>query len=324
MVGPNPALCALPAPDSGCSMLFPCRISGKNPLHSQVYFPESIKSKPWPDRKNHISRWIDKHRIQTEKFPDEPFDPVAVNRQSYTVHTDSKPAAFPVVGKADQAEILAPQSRSLSINLPVLPRLGQQHRFGKSRSLHLHATTASRPEPSTPTKRLHGQALTPLCPAPADDGPTGLCLHPASKTMGTMSFQITRLKGSLAHKIIPFTFCYGPLSAGLAFISLLSLSSCASPTIGNQTNFRENQRHGKNRPAIKQAILLTGPQHVKHFHTEVLCPARHREKQFCRTLTRPGNHYRGQTAVEPNPVSSVCSQGGCCSSEKPWVHAAVC
>ena len=71
-----------------------------------------------------------------EKFPDNPFKPVTLNRLPYPVNTYPQPVARGVVWQADQTEVLAAHPFPLVVNQAVLPGLDQQTGLEKGISSH--------------------------------------------------------------------------------------------------------------------------------------------------------------------------------------------
>ena len=93
-----------------------------------TYGARRKEGKSWFDRKDNIRTRRIQIPLETEGFPDDPFDPVPVHRPfDFPVHADSDSAAAFCICTTDQSEPLAVQSLSLAVNpvkLPTFPNQG--------------------------------------------------------------------------------------------------------------------------------------------------------------------------------------------------------
>jgi hypothetical protein len=136
----------------------------------------------------------------TEKFPDDPLDPIPLHRLPYSMDTYSQSVTDEAVRHMDQTEVLTPHPFPLVIDHLVLPGLDQQHGLGKSPGFHAARTVLFC---RAGINRLNGQPLAALGPTTIDNRPPVFGLHSGPKAMGAVSFEIAGLKSSLAHDRLP-------------------------------------------------------------------------------------------------------------------------
>ncbi len=235
---------------------------GKKGADSRRYLPRRIWNKPRPHGKNHVGKRLNKPLMVAKKFPDNPFEPVPLNRLSYSVDTYSQPITCGAVRQIDQAEVVTTHPFPLLINQSVLPGLDQQPGLRKGLGFHaVRAETLVRTE-------LDSQPLPALGPTTVDESPSVFCLHSGPEAMGTVPFEIAGLKSSLAHDRLPFSLLLRPLvGRPHIFAVLQQLEPCVTHPYESKHRNRK-----KIRPATKLAILLRAMRHVKHFPKAVTDP----------------------------------------------------
>lgn len=127
--------------DFQCLFARTCSLStnhtpGKKSANSRRYLQRGVWNKPRPYGKNHIGKRFHKCLIVAKKFPDNPFEPVPLDRLPYSVDTDSQPVACGAVRQIDKTKVVTTHPFPLLVNQPVLPGLDQQPGLGKGLGFH--------------------------------------------------------------------------------------------------------------------------------------------------------------------------------------------
>ena len=101
--------------------------------------------------------------------------------------TDSNSVISQFIGTENQSEPFAMPTRSLPVYLIKLPALTKQGCFREFK----------------PRQRyLSGETLTPFGTTGIQDCTTSTGRHPGTKSMGTLTFDITGLKGTFTHCLL--------------------------------------------------------------------------------------------------------------------------
>jgi hypothetical protein len=94
-----------------------------------------IGPEPLPDREHRIHGagparaagvLAQERTVAAIEFPDDSFDPVALDRAFDAMHADTESILAPVVGQVNQAEPMSAKALAVGIDLSVLPGFGKQ------------------------------------------------------------------------------------------------------------------------------------------------------------------------------------------------------
>jgi hypothetical protein len=129
--------------------------------------------------------------VQTESFPDNTLDPITAHCiPNLTVHTYPKATPGLVTGQTNKSKPVASQSSAATIDLVKLPGFPEKTGLGEPVLLH---------------QNLGRQPFTPLGTPAFNNCLTGTGPHTGAKAMCTFTLDITGLKSSLTHDIVPLT-----------------------------------------------------------------------------------------------------------------------
>ena len=74
--------------------------------------------------------------VAAVEFPDNAFDPIALDRAFFSVHTDAEPGFSKLIGQVNQTEPMPSEALAMRINFPVFPGFGEQAGLGKRMGGH--------------------------------------------------------------------------------------------------------------------------------------------------------------------------------------------
>ncbi len=127
--------------------------------------------------------------MQTERFSDNAFDPVTAHGITYLpVYADTQTTVALVTCQINKCESVAAQPPAVAVYLIKLPCFPEK--TGLREPILLH-------------QDLSGQPFTPLGTPALDDCLTGTGPHASPKAVCTFTLDVTGLKSSLTHDIIP-------------------------------------------------------------------------------------------------------------------------